>query len=142
MDKNVKKSNNVDKYFDDYEDNVNYKNPGPGFNNVKFVDNEHYDMVYDINQSLSEENSEEQANTRKSFSHNDKEEDSDDEEESPKIENKNVYTHPETSLRENFTQQLKELPKFDLSQFYNLNVDSEQKDLLNIMNRYYIIIKI
>jgi hypothetical protein len=135
MYKNVKKSNNVDKYFDDYEDNVNYKNTGPGFNNVKFVDNEHYDMVYDINQSQSEENSEEQAKTRKSFSHYDKEEDSDDEEEAPKNENKNVYTYQETNLRENYTQQLKELPKFDLSQFYNLNVDSEQKDLLNIMNR-------
>ena len=134
MDKNVKKSNNVDKYFEDYEDNVNYKNPGPGFNNVKFVDNEHYDMVYDINQSLSQENSEEQVKTRKSLSNYDKEEDSD-EEEPPKIDNKNKFNFQENNLRENYTQQLKELPKFDITQFYNLNVDSEQKDLMNLMNR-------
>jgi hypothetical protein len=134
------KSGGNSKFYLGDDDNVNYNSNKQNFNNVQFVNNEHYDMAYDINDTsnlndLSEDLTK-SKNVQKEPSHHSEEgeeEEYEEEEETPIKYNQNIYS---TQGIENKAPPVtKELPKFDISEFYNLNMDSESKELLNIMNR-------
>ncbi len=123
-----------DSYFEDGEDKVNYQKPN--FNNVKYVNNEHYDMAYDINQSVSDQSIEAKKLEQESSKEEQKEEDSDEEVEP--VVNRNIYATEGINVPGVST--VKELPRFDISQFYNLELDNESKELLQIMNKYVMFI--
>ncbi len=133
---NKAKFQDDDSYFEDEEDKVNFQKPS--FNNVKYVNNEHYDMAYDINQSASDQSIEVKKSHQESSKEEQKEEDSDEEEEHQQpVVNRNVYSTEGINVAGVST--VKELPRFDISQFYNLDLDNEPKELLQIMNRLIIL---
>jgi hypothetical protein len=100
-------------------------------------------MAYDINDTSNADNNnsdhDELARSKtikkepsKPSDEQSEEEEYEEEEETPVKVNQNIYA---SQGIENRPSQTKELPKFDFSQFYNLNVDGEAKELLSIMNR-------
>jgi hypothetical protein len=104
-------------------------------------------MAYDINDTsqIDPNQSEDLTKSRKimrdsperkseSEGAEDDEEEVDEEDEVPVKVNKNIYSTQGIDTTP-VGPSIRELPKFDFSEFYNLNVDNETKELLTLMNR-------
>jgi hypothetical protein len=73
------------------------------------------------------------SNTKQNKSKNEKDRSEDEEEEEDEFEDRNPNNFQPIA-----SNQLKELPKFDFGEFFNLqNLNEEEKDLLDLMTRYY-----
>jgi hypothetical protein len=99
-------------------------------------------MAYDINDTSNLDNNSDKEEPvkikqkKEPSKHSEQSEEQDyedEEEETPVRINQNIYS---TQGIETKQSQTKELLQFDFSQFYNLNVDGETKELFAIMNRY------
>jgi hypothetical protein len=101
-------------------------------------------MAYDINDTSNLDNHSDRdditksKNIKKEPSHHSDEEEEEEEEEyeeeptnNIKI-NQNIYSTQ--GIETSTTTTKKDLPSFDFTQFYNLNLDGEAKELLNMMN--------
>lgn len=104
----------VNNYYEDHDEEEDEEPQPKQGKNVKHVKNEHYDLAYDVNESLE-----------KSQQNPIKKEESSDEESREEIRNNNPA----------IVNQIKQLPKFDITEFYNLNPTGEMKELLMLMTK-------
>ena len=86
---------------------------------LKYYQNQPYDMEVDLNDEEGEEN--DNAQSKKKSSKKEASEDQQDQE--------------EPNYQEIAAPQIKELPKFDLSKFEELPASAEAKELLSIMKK-------
>ena len=86
---------------------------------LKYYQNQPYDMEVDLNDEEGEEN--DNAQSKKKSSKKEASEDQQDQE--------------EPNYQEIAAPQIKELPKFDLSKFEDLPASAEAKELLSIMKK-------
>ena len=86
---------------------------------LKYYQNQPYDMEVDLNDEEGEEN--DNAQSKKKSSKKEASEDQQDQE--------------EPNYQEIAAPQIKELPKFDLSKFDDLPASAEAKELLSIMKK-------
>jgi intraflagellar transport protein 46 len=112
--------------------------PSVGKGGVQYYKDQPYDLAYEINESVSEaeisQASRKDDNQQKEQISNGERQDDEEEEEDEydtKAIGKGSNTYPAV-----LASSSKPLPKFDFSEFYNLNTTGEVKELLQIMNKY------
>jgi hypothetical protein len=111
--------------------------PAVGKGAVQYYKDQPYDLAYEINESVSEaeisQASKKDEIQQKEISNGERQDDEEEEEEEydTKAIGKGTNTYPAVMASSS-----KPLPKFDFSEFYNLNTTGETKELLQIMNKY------
>ena len=95
-----------------------------GKGDLKYYQNQPYDMEVDLNNDEEGDENEIEQNTKK-----DKKENLEDQQE-----------QEEANYNEVAVPKVKDLPKFDLSKFDDLPASAEAKELLAIMKKYIILI--
>jgi hypothetical protein len=87
---------------------------------LKYYQNQPYDMEVDLNDEEGEENDNAQQSKKKA---------------SKKETSEDQQDQEEANYQEIAAPQIKELPKFDLSKFEDLPASAEAKELLSIMKK-------